>query len=303
MSAGTTLRIGRREVGLSNPGKVLYPDAGFTKAGVVDYYVRIAPALLPHIKARAMTLKRYPNGVDGDYFFEKNCPAHRPEWVPTVTVASRHREGGVHYCLINEAASLAWVANLASLELHTSLARAKDVTRPTVMVFDFDPGPPAGMLQCIRVASRMRDLLGRLGLQGFPKTSGGKGLHLYVPLNTPRLHFDRTKAFAHALAMMLEREDPALITSVMAKSERPGKVFIDWSQNDEHKTTVSVYSLRARERPTVSTPVTWEELETAQRRGKTSSLVFEAADVLRRVEQMGDLFAPVQTLKQKLPAP
>ena len=303
MSAGTTLRIGRRQVGISNPDKVLYPDAGFTKAGVVDYYVRIAPALLPHVKGRAMTLKRYPNGVDGDYFFEKNCPSHRPEWVPTVTVASRRREGNVHYCLINEAASLAWTANLASLELHTSLARSKDVTRPTMMVFDFDPGPPAGMPQCIRVASRMRDLLQRLGLRSFPKTSGGKGLHLYVPLNTPRLDFDRTKAFAHALAMMLEREDPKLITSVMAKAERPGKVFIDWSQNDEHKTTVSVYSLRARERPTVSTPVTWDELEAAQRKGNAASLVFETADVLRRVERHGDLFAPVQSLKQKLPAP
>ena len=301
MTAARTLRIGRREVGLSNPNKVLYPDAGFTKAGVVDYYVRIAPVLLPHLKSRAVTLKRYPNGADGMFFYEKNCPTHRPEWVPTVTVASRRREGGVHYCLINDAASLAWVANLASLELHTSLARSKDVTRPTMMVFDFDPGPPAGMLQCIKVAARMRDLLERLGLQSFPKTSGGKGLHLYVPLNTPRVNFDRTKAFAHALAMLLEREDPGLITSVMAKAERPGKVFIDWSQNDQHKTTVSVYSLRARERPTVSTPVTWDELETAVRKGDASSLVFEAARVLRRVQQRGDLFASVQTLKQRLP--
>ena len=296
-----TMRFGRKELNLSNLQKVLYPEAGFTKGDVIRYYLSIADALLPHLKNRALTLKRYPNGSDGMFFYEKNCPVHRPPWVDTARVESRHRPEGMHYCLVNDAATLAWVANLASLELHTSLARAKAVTRPTMMVFDLDPGPDVTIVDCCRVALRMRDVLAGVGLQSFPKTSGGKGLHFYVPLNTP-CTFDDTKAFAHTLAGMFERDDPRGITSAMRKDLRVGRVFIDWSQNDEHKTTACVYSLRARPRPTVSTPVTWAEVEQALKSGDPRKLVFEAPDVVKRVGALGDLFAPVLSLKQKLPS-
>ena len=295
-----TVRVGKQQVGFSNLHKVLYPEAGFTKGQVVEYYLRIADALLPHLKNRALTLKRYPNGVDGFFFYEKNCPSHRPPWLDTANVPTANRVGGINFCLANDAASLAWVANLASLELHTSLARAPKVDRPTMMVFDFDPGPPADILDCCRIAIRMRDRLADLGLQSFAKTSGSKGLHFYVPLNTP-CTFDDTKAFSHAMAMLLEREDPEHGTSVMKKDLRTGKVFIDWSQNDEHKTTVCVYSLRARAHPTVSTPVTWAEVEAALSARDGTRLRFEAPDVIARVQKHGDLFEPVLTMKQKLP--
>jgi bifunctional non-homologous end joining protein LigD len=297
-----TLRFGRKELNLTNLQKVLYPQAGFTKGDVIRYYLRVAHALLPHLKGRALTLKRYPNGSEGVFFYEKNCPVHRPPWVDTAHVESRRREEGIHYCLVNDVATLAWVANLASLELHTALAKATAVTRPTMIVFDLDPGPGADVLDCCRVALRMRDVLAGVGLQSVPKTSGGKGLHFYVPLNTP-CSFDDTKAFAHTLAEMFERDDPAHITAAMRKGLRPGRVFIDWSQNDEHKTTACVYSLRARTRPTVSTPVTWQEVEQALRARNGGRLVFEADDVIARVEKLGDLFAPVLTLRQKLPKP
>ena len=296
----TTVRVGRQEVNLSNLQKVLYPEAGFTKGEVVEYYLRIAGTVLPHLKDRALTLKRYPNGVDGFFFYEKNCPSHRPPWLDTANVPTANRVGGINFCLANDAASLAWVANLASLELHTSLAKAPKVDRPTMMVFDFDPGPPADIIDCCRIAIRMRDRLADLGLQSFAKTSGSKGLHFYVPLNTA-CTFDDTKAFSHAMAMLLERENPEHVTSVMRKDLRTGKVFIDWSQNDEHKTTVCVYSLRARTHPTVSTPVTWEEVEAAMKSRDGGRLRFEAPDVIRRVGKLGDLFEPVLTLKQKLP--
>ena len=296
----TTVRVGRQQVSFSNLHKVLYPQAGFTKGEVVEYYLRIADSVLPHLKNRALTLKRYPNGVDGFFFYEKNCPSHRPPWLDTANVPTANRVGGINFCLANDAASLAWVANLASLELHTSLAKAPRVERPTMMVFDFDPGAPADILDCCRIALRMRDRLAELGLQSFAKTSGSKGLHFYVPLNTA-CTFDDTKAFSHAMAMVLEREDPKRVTSVMRKDLRAGKVFIDWSQNDEHKTTVCVYSLRARTHPTVSTPVTWKEVESALAARDPSRLRFEAFDVIDRVQKLGDLFAPVLTLKQKLP--
>ena len=298
--AASTLRIGRQQVVFSNLHKVLYPQAGFTKGNVLEYYLRVADTVLPHLKHRALTLKRYPNGVDGFFFYEKNCPAHRPPWIDTANVPTANRAGGINFCLANDAATLAWVANLASLELHTSLARAPRVERPTMMVFDFDPGPDMDILDCGRIAVRMRDRLANLGLRSFAKTSGSKGLHFYVPLNTP-CTFDDTKAFSHAMAMLLEREDPGHVTSVMRKDLRVGKVFIDWSQNDEHKTTVCPYSLRARAHPTVSTPVTWDEVEKAMEAGEPDRLRFEAADVVARVEKLGDLFEPVLTLKQKLP--
>jgi bifunctional non-homologous end joining protein LigD len=293
------MKIAGRELNVSNLGKVLYPKSGFTKGDAIDYYRRIAPVMLKHLRGRPLTLKRYPNGVSDLHFYEKNCPSHKPDWVPTARVPSDKR-GFINYCLVDSAATLVWVANLASLELHTLLSRRDDLDRPTMMVFDLDPGPPAGLLDCLPLAFRMRDMLAHLGLESLPKTSGGKGLHIYVPLNTP-VTFDQTKHFAHTVAMVLERSDPTHVTSVMRKDLRGGKIFVDWSQNDVHKTTVCAYSLRARERPTISTPVTWEQVDRAIKRKDTSLLSFEADDVLRRVERYGDLFEPVLRLKQKLP--
>ena len=297
----SSLKIGNKRVNVSNLRKLLYPAAGFTKQDVIDYYVGVSDVMLKHLKGRTVTLKRYPNGSQDMFFYEKNCPVHRPEWVGTANVPSANRTGGINYCLIENKASLAWVAQIASLELHTSLAKAPAVEKPTMMVFDLDPGPPADMIDCLHVALRMRDVLKRLGLESFPKTSGGKGLHFYVPLNTAGVTFDQTKSFARAVAELFEREDPERVVSSMKKSLRTNKVLIDWSQNDEHKTTVCAYSLRARERPTVSTPVSWKEVQTAFEARDPSMLVFEAQDVLARIRKRADLFAPVLTLKQKLP--
>jgi len=246
-----------RHLKLSNLEKVLYPAVGFTKKDVIDYYVRIAPAIIPHLAGRALTRKRYPDGVEGEPFFEKNAPMHRPEWVKTAPVWSGRNRRTIHYILADDLATLVWLANLAALELHPSLARAEDITRPTEMVFDLDPGPPANIVQCSQVGLWLREIFEHFGLQSFPKTSGSKGLQIYVPLNTA-VTYDATKLFSHALAQLLEHEHPDLVLSEMSKQARTGKVFVDWSQNDEHKTTVAVYSLRARERPTVSTPVKWE---------------------------------------------
>ncbi|HEV3497672.1 MAG TPA: non-homologous end-joining DNA ligase [Actinomycetes bacterium] len=301
-SASVEVEVEGRQLKLSNFEKVLYPEAGFTKGQVIDYYTRVAPALMPHLKSRALTLKRYPNGVSGQFFYEKNCPKHRPDWIDTLSVWSARNKADVNYCLIDELAALVWVANLASLELHTSLSRADDYQNPTMLVFDLDPGPPATVVECARVALWLREVLDELGLQAFPKTSGSKGLQIYVPLNS-RVTYDETKPFAHAMAKLLEEQHPKDVLSVMTKDLRKGKVFIDWSQNDDSKTTVCVYSLRARERPTVSTPVTWEEVEGAVGSGDPDDLVFEADDVLGRVEEHGDLFAPVAELEQALPAP
>ena len=301
-SASVEVEVEGRQLKLSNFDKVLYPEAGFTKGQVIDYYTRVAPALLPHLRRRALTLKRYPNGVDGQFFYEKNCPKHRPDWIETLSVWSARNKADVNYCLIDELAGLVWVANLASLELHTSLSHAEDIQRPTTLVFDLDPGPPATIVECGRVAFWLRDVLDGLGLQAFPKTSGSKGLQIYAPLNTP-VTYNETKPFAHAMAKLLEQQHPGDVLSVMTKDLRKGKVFIDWSQNDDSKTTVCVYSLRARPRPTVSTPVTWEEVEAAVESGDPDDLVFEASDVLERIAKGGDLFAPVAELEQSLPAP
>jgi bifunctional non-homologous end joining protein LigD len=296
------LRFGATEVKLSNLNKVLYPATGFTKGEMIAYYVGMADYILPHLKGRKLTRKRYPDGVDRMFFFEKNCPTYHPDWVATSLVPEGGRTGnGVNYCVADNKATLAWLANLAAIEFHTLLSKGDDLTRPTYMVFDLDPGPPAGMLDCIRIGFRLKDMLAGFGLECFAKTSGGKGLHLYVPLNTP-VTFDQTKAFANAVARVLEKDDPKSVISAMKKDLRGGKVFVDWSQNDEHKTTCCVYSLRAREHPTVSTPVTWDELTTAAKRKKPEMLVFEAPDVLKRVKKVGDLFAPVLKVKQKLPA-
>jgi bifunctional non-homologous end joining protein LigD len=301
-SASVDVEVEGRQLKLSNFDKVLYPEAGFTKGQVIDYYTRIAPALLPHLHQRALTLKRYPNGVDGQFFYEKNCPKHRPPWVDTLSVWSARNKADVNYCLIDELAGLVWVANLASLELHTSLSHARDIQRPSMLVFDLDPGPPATVVECGRVALWLREVLDGMGLAAFPKTSGSKGLQIYVPLNTP-VTYHETKPFAHAMAKRLEQDHPGEVLSVMTKDLRKGKVFIDWSQNDDSKTTVCVYSLRARPRPTVSTPVTWDEVAAVVDSGDPDHLVFEAGAVLDRVAADGDLFAPLMQLEQSLPAP
>ena len=289
-----------KRLSLSNLEKVLYPATGFTKGQVIDFYARIAPALIPHLKGRPVTMKRYPNGVDDEYFYEKNAPKHRPDWVKTAPIWSRHNRRHINYLLVEDLPTLTWLANLASLEIHPSLALATDINCPTMMVFDLDPGAPANIVQCAQVGIWLRDIFEHWGLESFPKTSGSKGLQIYIPLNTPT-SYDITKPFANGLARLLEHDHPELVVSEMKKEVRGGKVFVDWSQNDEHKTTVSVYSLRAREHPTVSTPVTWEEVERALKKKDASLLVFEAPDVIKRFEKMGDLHAPVLKLKQKLP--
>jgi bifunctional non-homologous end joining protein LigD len=279
---------------LSNLDKVLYPAVGFTKGQVIDYYTRIAPAVLPHLRDRPLTLKRYPNGVEGGHFYEKQAPSHRPEWVRAEPIELRSKT--IHFVVCDDLPTLVWLANLADLELHPSLSLVDDINRPTVMAFDLDPGPGTGLPECCEVAFLLRDALAQLGLECFAKTSGSKGIQVYVPLNTEEVDYDHgTKRLSHALARHLEAQHPQLIVSQQKKELRKGKVLIDWSQNDEHKTTVGVYSLRARERPTVSTPLAWEELE------QPEALVFEAADVLERVEHDGDLFAPVAELRQELP--
>jgi bifunctional non-homologous end joining protein LigD len=295
-----SMSIGGKTVQFSNLNKVLYPEVGFTKGEVIDYYLRVSPFMLPHLKGRPLTLKRYPNGVDGMFFYEKRCPAHRPDWVSTAKVWSEGNNDYINYCLVADKATIAWLANIACLEMHTLLSRMPKVDTPTSMVFDLDPGEPADILDSIRVGLKMRDALARLGLQSFAKTSGSKGLHLWVPLNTPTT-FERTKQFAHAMALMMEREHPGEVLSAMKRDLRKGKVFIDWSQNDEHKTTACAYTLRARSEPTVSCPVTWEELGKALTKRAPEQLKFRTSDVLKRVEKHGDLFAPVLKLKQKLP--
>ena len=294
------VEIDGRHLSLTNLDKVLYPAAGFTKGQVIDYYARIAPVLVPHLAGRALTLKRYPEGVDKEYFFEKNAAKHRPDWVKTAPVWSEHNSREINYLLANDLPTLIWIANLAGLELHPSLSLAKDIACPTMMVFDLDPGPPANIVQCCQVGLWLREIFEHFGLQSFPKTSGSKGLQIYVPLNTP-IRYDQTKGFAHALARLLEDKHRNLVVSDMKKELRVGKVLVDWSQNDEHKTTIGVYSLRARERPAVSTPVKWEEVELGLKKKDADRLVFDAGQVLKRVEKMGDLFAPVLTLKQRLP--
>ncbi|HUS62151.1 MAG TPA: non-homologous end-joining DNA ligase, partial [Acidimicrobiales bacterium] len=278
-----------------------YPATGFTKGEVIAYYQQIAPVLLPHLEDKMLTLKRYPNGVDRDFFYEKQCPKHRPDWVATQEVYSGRNKKYIGYCVVDQLATLVWVANLASLELHTSLQLRNDLNEPRMMVFDLDPGPPADIRQCSQVAVMLRAMLDDLELKCFPKSSGSKGLQLYVPLNMPGITFDHTKALSHGLAQVLEKEHPDLVVSVMKKELRGGKVLIDWSQNDEHKTTVNVYSLRARDKPTVSTPLSWDEVEELADGRDPESVRFVTADVLARVEKMGDLFAPVLELSQTLP--
>jgi bifunctional non-homologous end joining protein LigD len=295
--ADHVVEVGGHQLKVSNLDKVLYPATGFTKAEVIDYYVRIAPVMLPHVGDRGVTLRRYPNGVDETSFFEKRCPSHRPGWIGTFE-GPGDRNGTIGYCALDSVAALAWSANMAALEIHAPMARGADVESPTMCVFDLDPGPRTGIPECAEVALDIREVLDNLaGLEAFAKTSGSKGLQLYVPLNSTHTH-EHCSQFAQAVAQALEKHHPKRVTSTMAKAARPGKVFIDWSQNSRHKTTVAVYSLRARPNPTVSAPVTWDEVEAA---ADGSDLSFEAADVLARVEEHGDLFAGTLSTIQQLP--
>jgi bifunctional non-homologous end joining protein LigD len=290
--ARVTVDVDGRRLSLSNLDKVMYPETGFTKGQVIDYYTRVAPAVLPHLRDRPLTLKRYPDGVDGPHFYEKQCPSHRPDWVETAAIPVSSKT--IDFCLSNDLPTLVWLANLADLELHPSLSRSEGIERPTAIAFDLDPGPPAGLDECREVALLLRDTLAEIGLECHPKTSGSKGMQVYVPLNTETT-YDQTKPLSQALARHLEQAHPSLVVSRQKKELRGGKVLIDWSQNDEHKTTVCVYSLRARPRPTVSTPLRWDEVEHG------AELVFETDAVLERVAEHGDLFAPVLEREQELP--
>jgi bifunctional non-homologous end joining protein LigD len=292
--------VAGRRLSLSNLEKDLYPSYGFTKAHVLEYYRRISTFILPHLKDRALTLKRYPEGVEKEFFFEKRCPSHRPSWVTTAQIPQDNGER-MTVCLVNDLNTLIWVENLASLELHVPLARTDSHETPDSMVFDLDPGDQAGVLDCARVALILRDLLSQLRLVSWVKTSGKKGLHVYVPLNSKETTFEETKQFSKAVAGVLQRNYPDLVTAKMAKEQRIKKVFINWSQNDSSKTMVCVYSLRAGEKPIVSFPFTWKELEDLAGQGNPEKLQVAHSEGVSRVEKKGDLFREVMVKKQKLP--
>lgn len=303
MGEDRQVEVDGKELKLTNLAKVLYPEVGFTKGEMVDYYARVAEAMVPHLKGRAVTLRRFPEGVDDldSAFFEKRCPKHRPKWVKTARMQAGPDAGHIDFCVCDGRPTLIWMAQLAAIELHPSLSLGNKHEQPTVLAFDLDPGPPADVVDCCRVALRLRELLDHVGLESFVKTSGSKGMQLYVPLNT-KVTYEETRPFAQALAKVVAKQAPDEVLAKMGKkTDRSGKVLIDWYQNNERKTTIAVYSLRARQHPTVSTPVTWEEVEAAAESGDGSSLVFESSDVLERIEEHGDLFAPVLELKQKLP--
>ena len=299
MPAKSQLKIGNKTIEVSNLEKVFYPKTGFTKGQTIDYYIRISTVLLPHLKDRPLTLKRYPDGVEGLFFYEKRCPPHRPDWIMTHAVP-RSEGGNIDYCVMNSLSALVWAVNLADLELHVFLHQAPKIAQPTAVVFDLDPGAPADIIDCCRTALQLKTLLETVKLQCFPKSSGSKGLQVYVPLNRA-VTYEKTKAFARDIAGELQRAAPESVVSSMQKAMRKGKVFVDWSQNDDHKTTVCVYSMRAKEQPSVSTPLQWEEVEAALKKKNAKALAFEPEAVLKRVEKHGDLFAPVLKLKQSLP--
>lgn len=292
-----------RQLSLSNLEKVLYPQAGFTKGAVIDYYTRIAPVLLPHIESRPLTFKRYPDGVEGGVFFQKNAPAHAPKWirrVPLPTPGSTKQRAVTTFAVVCDLPTLVWAANLATLELHVPMWQVDAKGRaqhPDLMVYDLDPGPPATIVECCEVAQLVRAKLAADGLTAYPKTSGSKGMQLYVPLR-PERPWEDVHAYAKRLAHELEQARPDLVVHNMKKDLRTGKVLVDWSQNNAAKTTVAVYSLRAREQPTVSTPLTWAEVESCER---PSDLVFTAYDVLDRTPTLGDLYAPLLDPQQSLP--
>jgi bifunctional non-homologous end joining protein LigD len=288
-----------RALKLSNLDKVLYPKTGFTKGELIAYYETVAPVMLRHLAGRPLTVTRWPDGVHAKSFFQKQAPAHRPEWVRTATVASATKP--IDYTLADDLPTLVWLANLAAIELHVPLARADAIERPTALVFDLDPGAPATIVECCHVALQLQGMFEHLGLESYAKTSGSKGLQVYVPLNSAAATYERTKPFAKAVAELLEGAEPELVVSRMTKARRTGKVLIDWSQNDARKTTVCVYSLRATERPTASTPLAWDEVRAGRDSADPASLAFEACQVLEHVAERGDLFAPVLSLVQELP--
>jgi bifunctional non-homologous end joining protein LigD len=296
------VEVDGRQLKLSNLDKVLYPKTGFTKGEMIDYYARIADVMVPHLAGRAVTLRRFPEGVENldAAFFEKRCPKHRPNWVKTASVTAGPHAGKIDFCVCDGRPTLIWMAQLATVELHPSLSVARRPAQPTVLAFDLDPGPPANVVDCCRVGLQLREMFRHFELECFPKTTGSKGLQVYVPLNT-KSHYDETKPFAKAMAQFLEKQTGKVV-SKMSKEVRKGKVFLDWSQNHPRKTTVAVYSMRARERPTVSTPVSWDEVERCAKKEDPELLVFEASDVLKRVEKHGDLFEPVLKEKQRLPS-
>jgi bifunctional non-homologous end joining protein LigD len=293
----STVEIGGRQLKLSNLEKVLYPEPGFTKGEVIDYYARVAPTLLTHLGDRGITMRRFPNGVDDKSFFEKRCPKHRPDWVGVCAGPGDHG-GAIDYCRLADVPSVVWAANLAALELHAPMARCGDIETPCMIVFDLDPGEPAAMTECAEVGLWIRDVLDGLKLQCFPKTSGSKGLQVYVPVNGQPLTHEQASSFARAVAQALEKHHGDKVLSVMRKELRKNKVFIDWSQNSRHKTTICAYSLRARPQPTVSTPVTWDEVDVAS---QGAPLSFTAPEVLERVQTMGDLWEPTATIAQEIP--
>jgi bifunctional non-homologous end joining protein LigD len=305
MAPSTQVSVDNRTLSLSNLDKILYPEVGFTKGEVIHYYSEIASAILPHLAGRCITLRRWPNGVDEPSFFEKRCPSHRPDWVPVSIGPGNESEGRrlagdsspIAYCRIEERPALVWTANLAALELHAPMARAASLEIPTTVVFDLDPGVPATIVECAQRALDLHELLNLLGMKSFAKTSGSKGLQVYVPLNTPTSH-QECADFALGMGQILMQRTPAAVTVTMTRSERTGKVFVDWSQNSRHKTTIAPYSLRAKSYPTVSAPVTWDEVAVCADGGELS---FTAREVLERVERLGDLFAPIQILQQELP--
>jgi bifunctional non-homologous end joining protein LigD len=294
------VEIAGKRLSLANLEKDLYPSYGFTKAHVLEYYWRMADFILPHLKNRALTLKRYPEGVDKDYFFEKRCPRHHPDWVETAEIIKDDEET-MTYCIVNDLKTLMWVENLASIELHVPLGRAASPETADSMVFDLDPGDHANILNCTRVALILRNLLSELQLTSYIKTSGKKGLHLYVPLHRKETTFDDTKAFSKAVAEIMQKNYPDLVTAKMAKEYRKGKVFINWSQNDSSKTMICVYSLRAREKPYVSFPLEWNELESLASQDDPEKLQVTHSEAVSRAEKSGDLFQEVLTKKQKLP--
>lgn len=287
-------------LGLTHLDKVLYPDSGYTKAQMLDYYSRISAVMLPHISDRAVTLKRYPHGASGEFWFEKNCPSYRPSWVKTVERHSDNSDKVVNYCVVNDLATLIWLANLSTIEFHVPMALRRSMDRPRTIVFDLDPGPGMTTVDCAEVALDLRERLAADDLESWVKSSGSKGIHLYVPLNRPKMTFERTKDYAHEIAQELasERDD---VTAQMRKALRNEKVFIDWSQNSTHKTTVCVYSLRGREHPTVSAPLAWGEVSAAVDEDDPAALLHTADDVLERVSADGDLFAGVLNTEQSLP--
>ncbi|HYF25983.1 MAG TPA: non-homologous end-joining DNA ligase [Baekduia sp.] len=296
------LDIGGRRLAIRNLDRVVFPATGTTKAQVLDYYVRIADVMLAHLRDRLLHLHRYPEGVEGPRFWQKDCPEHRPAWVVTTPVWSRDKQANIEFCVVDDLAVLLWAVNIGSLELHTSLHARDDLHRPTTIAFDLDPGEGTDILACAEVALLLRDLLGGVGLEAFPKTSGSKGLQVYVPLNDPDVTYAQTKPLSRAIATSLEEHQPQRIVSRMAKALRRGKVLIDWSQNTEHKSMVCAYSVRAKARPTVSTPVRWAEVEAALDAADPAALAFEMDDVVHRVAEHGDLFAPVLAAPQQLPA-